>query len=138
MDKKDVLEFLNKNPVVYLATCDGKKPRVRGMLLYRADENGIVFHTGTSKDLHRQLVSNPDVEICGFSQADNKQVRVSGKAECVEDAALKKEIVEKRPFMKPWLKQYGPDILAVWRIKSWQACVWTMATNFSPKEFIRS
>ncbi|KAF5417785.1 MAG: hypothetical protein C5S49_02810 [Candidatus Methanogaster sp.] len=48
------------------------------MLMYRADENGILFHTVSFKDLYKPMQKNPNVELC-FSSADSsKQVRVSG------------------------------------------------------------
>ncbi len=137
MTKTEVLEFLNKNPVVYLATCEGKKPHVRGMLMYKADENGIIFHTGKTKDLHKQLEKNPEAEICSFSQQENKQLRISGKMEEIRDEYLKKEIVEARPFLKPWIEKLGLDILGVWKLKNGKATIWTMETNFAPKTYIQ-
>ena len=40
MTREQILEFLNANPVCHLATCEGKQPRVRGMMMYRADATG--------------------------------------------------------------------------------------------------
>lgn len=50
MNKEQIIEFINKNRTCYLATCEGKQPRVRGMLTYKADKDGIVFHAGRSND----------------------------------------------------------------------------------------
>jgi pyridoxamine 5'-phosphate oxidase len=139
MNRQQIFEFLNTNPVFHLATVEGGRPHVRGMLMYRADENGILFHTGTNKDLHKQLSANPHVEM-SFNNGkfeDLVQVRVSGSAELVEDLALKKEIVQTRDFMKPWVEQWGYDFLAVYRLKNGQATVWTLNTNFEPKEFVK-
>ncbi len=138
MNKSEIFEFLNANPAFHLATVEGDKPHVRGILLYRADENGIIFHTGKMKDLHRQLTENPNVEMC-FNNGNFEnliQIRVSGKVEPVEDIELKKEIVQKRDFLKPWVEQAGYEPLAVYRIKKGMATIWTMKTNFSPKEFV--
>ena len=81
MNKKEVLEFVSDNPVFHLATIEGDKPRVRGMLLYRADEEEIIFHTGKMKDLHKQLTENPQVEM-SFNNGSSEnliQVRISGQ-----------------------------------------------------------
>jgi uncharacterized pyridoxamine 5'-phosphate oxidase family protein len=64
------------------------------------------------------------------------QVRISGSVELVEDINLKKEIVQAREFMKPWVEQWGYDFWAVYRMKNGRAAVWTMGTNFAPKTFI--
>ncbi|MCL5024140.1 MAG: pyridoxamine 5'-phosphate oxidase family protein [Nitrospirae bacterium] len=138
MNKSELFEFLNANPIFHLATVEGNKPRVRGMMMYRADENGILFHTGKGKDLHRQLSANPQVEMC-FNNGkfeDLIQIRVSGRVELVEDLNLKKEIVEKRAFLKPWVEQMGYEPLAVYRMKNGVAALWTMKTNFAPKEYV--
>jgi uncharacterized pyridoxamine 5'-phosphate oxidase family protein len=138
MNKNEIFGFLNNNPVFHLATVEGNKPHVRGLLLYRADESGLLFHTGKMKDLYRQLTANPHVEMC-FSNGnfqDLIQIRVSGAVELVEDMEVKKEIVQKREFLKPWVERDGYGTLAVYRMRKGAATIWTMKTNFAPKEFI--
>jgi pyridoxamine 5'-phosphate oxidase len=134
----EIFDFLNAYPVFHLATVEGNRPHVRGMLMYRADEQGIIFHTGKVKDLHRQLTENPHVEMC-FNNGnfeDLVQIRIGGAVELVEDLGLKKEIVQKRDFLKPWVDKWGYEPLAVYRLKKGIATVWTMKTNFEPKEFV--
>ncbi len=133
MTHEQILEFLNANPVCHLATCEGQQPRVRGMMMYRADSTGLIFHTGNYKALARQLAANKQVEVCFNSQ--DTQVRVAGVAEIVEDLGLKKEIVAARPFLKPWVEERGYDLLVVFRVTQCQAAVWTMAMNFEPTEY---
>ena len=136
MTRQELFAFMTSNPTFFLATVEGGKPHVRGLLLYRADVNGIIFHTGKMKDLHRQLTNNPFVEMCFTNNNfDNLiQVRVTGIAQLVEDINLKKEIVSKREFLKPWVEQAGYDPLAVYRIVHGVAVTWTFAANLSPKE----
>ena len=133
MTREQILEFVNANPVCHLATCEGKQPRVRGMMMYRADAAGLIFHTGNYKSLARQLAANQRVEVCFNSQ--DTQVRVAGVAEIVEDADLKEEIVAARPFLKPWIEQHGYELLVVFRVTQCQAAMWTMATNFEPTRY---
>ncbi len=139
MNRKEIFEFLNANPVFHLGTIDGGRPRVRGMLMYGAAENGIVFHTGKMRDLHKQLAQNPEVEM-SFNNGSNEnliQIRVSGTVELVEDLELKKEIVQKREFLMPLVEQMGYDFLAVYRLKNGTASIWTMKTNLAPKELVK-
>jgi pyridoxamine 5'-phosphate oxidase len=136
MNRSAILEFVNRNPVFFLATTDGRAPHVRGMMVYRADEGGIVFTTGKYKDLHRQLAANPMVEICFWSREENRQVRISGNVELVDDPELKKQIVEKYTFLKPWVEKEGYAALAPYRLRHGRATVWTMEANFAPKTFV--
>ncbi len=137
MNKQEILEFIRKNPACSLATCDGNQPRVRGMLTYRADETGILFHTGRPKDLYKELVANPNVEVCYIEVGTSTQVRVTGRVTILEDLDLKKQIVKDRPFLKPVAEQFGYESLVVLRLAPEEAVVWTFATNFEPKQRIK-
>ncbi len=138
MTKDQVLKLINSNLSCHLATLDeNNQPRVRGMLAYRADDEGIIFHTGSSKDLFKQVRDNPLVEACFYDRDSQTQVRVSGKASVVYDDDLKREIVTMRPFLKPWVEELGLDVIAVFRITECVASIWTFETNFAPKEYIK-
>jgi pyridoxamine 5'-phosphate oxidase len=136
MTKSEILALINANPACHLATIEGDVPHVRGILLYSADENGLVFHTGNTKDLYRQLSRNPKVEFCFNDYQKGIQVRVSGSVKLEEDMALKKEIVAKRDFLRPWVEQQGWDMLVVYRLRKGRATTWTMQTNFDPKTYV--
>ena len=111
MDKKEILAFITANPVGFLATAEGNKPHVRAMGTYQADENGIIFSMQSAKDVYKQLVKNPEIEVCYW--ANNIQIRVNGKVQPITDMALKKEIVEKRPFYKPGVEKEGWDYVGL-------------------------
>lgn len=136
MQKEQLYELMNDNPTFFLATVEAGKPRVRGMLLYKADESGIVFHTGTMKDLYRQVLADPSAELCFVDVQSGRQLRVSGTLEVLADRALKEEIFNhpSREFLRTW-KDSGEmedcyDTLAVLRLKNGKAKTWSMETNF--------
>jgi pyridoxamine 5'-phosphate oxidase len=135
MNKKHIFKFLNKNPSFALATSDGIIPHVRTLMLHKADETGIYFMVGKFKDVYRQLSLNPSVELCFHK--DNFQVRISGTVEKLDkDLDLKKEILEARPFMKPWIDQVGFKYMAVFRVKNGVATTWSLETEIQPKDSI--
>jgi pyridoxamine 5'-phosphate oxidase len=119
-----------------LATADKDQPHVRGMLMYRADEAGILFHTGDFKSLWHQLQDNPKVEICFNDLKKGVQVRIMGKAQAVEDQGLKEEIVAARPFLGPWVEERGYAMFKVFRVTECRAAVWTMQTNFEATKLV--
>jgi pyridoxamine 5'-phosphate oxidase len=136
MTKEEILKFLNENPSFSLATCDGSIPHVRILMLHKADETGIYFMVGKFKDVYRQLSLNPSVELCFHK--DNFQVRISGKVEKLDkDPDLKKEILEARPFLKPWIEQVGFKYMAVFRVKEGIATTWSLETELQPKSIIQ-
>ncbi|MHC4575373.1 MAG: pyridoxamine 5'-phosphate oxidase family protein [Planctomycetota bacterium] len=137
MRKQEIFEFIRKNPVFSLATAEENKPHVRHMMLYRADENGIIFNTGENKDVHRQLQANPQVEMCFCCPEENRQVRIEGTVETLEDLELKKRVVADYPFLKEWVDREGYEVLIVYCLKNGKAATWTMETNFKPKQYVQ-
>ena len=136
MTNEQILLFLNENPSFSLATSDGTVPHVRILMLHKADETGIYFMVGKFKDVYRQLSLNPSVELC--FHRDNFQIRISGKVEKLDkDLDLKKEILEARPFMKPWIEQMGFKYMAVFRVTNGVATTWSLETEMQPKDLIR-
>lgn len=134
MMKEEMFQLMNANPVFHLATMDGDQPRVRGMLLFRADEDGIIFHTASTKDVFTQISNNPKAELC--FQGQGSQIRVAGTLELVKDEKLKEEIYShpSRAFLQAW-KENGIDgLLQIFILKNGTAVEWTMATNFEPKD----
>lgn len=137
MTKEEIFEFVTKNPVFSLATIDGSQPRVRMMMLYKADADGIIFCTGRDKAVCQQLRSNPAVELCFYNAEQGLQVRIEGAVEMLDDLELKKKVVEAFPFLKPWVESEGYEVMVICRIQNAKATTWTMETNFDPKEYIQ-
>jgi uncharacterized pyridoxamine 5'-phosphate oxidase family protein len=137
MTKEEVLEFASKNRSCSLATVEGNLPRVRMIMLYRVDENGIIFCTGRQKALHAQLQANPAVELCLHNVEEGRQMRIEGTVEMLDDLELKKQVVEDFSFLKPWIDKEGYEVLICYRLKNAKATTWTMETNFEPKTYIQ-
>ena len=143
MTKEQLFELMNSNLGFHLATVENGEPRVRGMMLYKADETGIVFHTGGFKDVYKQIIANPNVQMCFNDMAKGIQVRVRGRLEEVMDTDLKDEISNHptRAFLKK-LRENSPleefyNSIRVFRMKNGIANVWTFNTNFAPKKDIQ-
>jgi len=124
MDKKEILEFITKNPIAYVATVDGNKPHVRALGTYRADENGIIFSMQSDKDVYKQVMDNHETEICYYN--DGIQIRLTGQMEPVADMDLKKEIAEARPFLKPGVEKNGWDYVGVFKVVNAKASMLDM------------
>lgn len=133
MTEKVMYGLMNANPGFHLATMDGDQPRVRGMFLFRADENGIIFHTASTKDVFAQIQKNPKVEMCFFGEGT--QIRITGVLELVHDDELKEEIFNhpSRKFLQAWKEKGIDHLLQIFRMKNCEAVTWTMETNFAEK-----
>ena len=141
MDCQDCIKFANENPVCYIATTYGAQPRVCGFLMWFADEDAFYFHTGVTKDVCKQLDSNPKVEVCFYAPGDPqtaKMMRVTGDVEFIEDITLKTRLLEERPFLKAIAKG-GPEdpLLVLFRVYNGEAHFWSMEDNMRESEIER-
>lgn len=141
MEKQEVIEFIKNNPVFYLATIKDNTPKVRGMLLYSVDNEGIIFHTYIKKNIYKEIMANNLAEAC-FNCNKKGQVRVSGKVIEIKDKNLKDEILNHptRGFLRDWNnKGYINDFyneLIVFKLKFEEVTLWTLDTNFQECEKI--
>lgn len=74
-------KFLKDAETYYLATADGDQPRVRPFGTANVYEGRLYIQTGKVKDVSRQILANPKVEICAFN--GNEWIRIAGSL--VED-----------------------------------------------------
>ncbi|MDR1496154.1 MAG: pyridoxamine 5'-phosphate oxidase family protein [Clostridiales Family XIII bacterium] len=74
---QEVYEFLKKCNVYYLATVDGGKPRVRPFGTYHLYGGRLYIQTGKSKDVSKQLLANPNVEISAFDGESGAWIRIA-------------------------------------------------------------
>jgi pyridoxamine 5'-phosphate oxidase len=140
MDKQfaDVLLFANQNPSSWLSTCEGDQPRVRGMLMWYADETGFYYHTAKAKKLYAQIEKNPKVEaafIRNANQPDFEMLRVTGKAEIVDDEELKKRLKKERAWLWSNIEDSKVDSeVVIFRIVRGEAYIWNMSWNVRESE----
>lgn len=72
-----VYEFLKKAETYYLATVEGDQPRVRPFGTVHIFENKLYIQTGKSKNVSKQIATNPKVELCAV--LNDEWMRVCGK-----------------------------------------------------------
>ncbi len=138
MEQQEVFRIMNENPSFHLATCVDGEPYCRGMLLYKADEKEIIFHTGKFKNLFSQINKNNKAELCFVDFKNFIQVRVRGELQMDESIDLKNEIVNHptRDFLKSYV-QIDPELegFAVFKVKNPRYYLWTMEKNLNPTEY---
>lgn len=93
-----VYDFLKNAGTYYLATVEGDQPRVRPFGTVNIFEGKLYIQTGKVKDVSKQIVENPKVEICAFN--GEKWLRIAG--ELVEDDRLeaKKSMLDSYPELR--------------------------------------
>jgi uncharacterized pyridoxamine 5'-phosphate oxidase family protein len=128
---REIIDYANRNPACSLASCDGDQPRVRGLLLWFADEKGFHFHTGSTKSLPGQLARNPKVEIAFFEPAKDggRMMRVTGRARILDAAAHAGRLLAERPWVGELKKNLPGSELVVFAVDQGEVHEWNMAVN---------
>lgn len=99
-----VYQFIDDVHSYCLATIDGDQARVRVFgtsLLY---DGKLYIQTGKSKDVSKQILANPKVEICAWN--GSKWLRVSGELVNDDSKDVKIAMLEKSPNLK---RMYSAD-----------------------------
>lgn len=100
---KRVVEFLEANPVQYLATVgrDGKA-KVRPFMFLFEQEGKLWFCTNNQKDVYKDMQANPEIEVC-VSDPTYAWIRIHGAAVFENNTAVKEGAMD-NPIVK---EQYG-------------------------------
>jgi uncharacterized pyridoxamine 5'-phosphate oxidase family protein len=91
-------EFLKANPVFHLATVDGDKARVRPFGFIMVRNKALYFCTNKTKDVFKQLVKNPDIEISAMG-SENTWLRVRGRIAVDESYEAKAQAFKEGPML---------------------------------------
>lgn len=100
---KKVVEFLQANPVQYLATAgrDGKA-KCRPFMFSLEKDGKLWFCTNSTKEVYKDMQENPNIEI-SVSSPSYAWIRLHGKAVFENNMAVKEACME-NPIVKG---QYG-------------------------------
>ena len=93
-----VCDFLKTAGTYYLATDEAGQPRVRPFGTAHIFEGKLYIQTGLKKDVAKQMLANPKVEICAFK--DGKWIRVAGEAVLDERLEAQESMLEAYPSLK--------------------------------------
>ena len=91
-------QFLKEAGVYYLATVEGKQPRVRPFGTAEIFEGKLYIQTGKKKNVYRQLLKNPLVEVCAFK--DGRWIRITGELVPDDRVEAKKDMLDKNKSLR--------------------------------------
>lgn len=118
---EEVLQFLKDAGVWYLATDEDGQPHVRPFGSQMIYNGKLYFQTGLKKDVGKQLLKNPKIEISGMNKK-GQWIRL--KAEAVHDPSIEAQqaMLDLMPSLK---KSYtaGDGNTAVFYLKNAKATI---------------
>ena len=102
-EMKQVHDFLKAVGTYYIATVDGEQARVRPFGTIHEFEGKLYFQTGLVKDCCKQMLANPNIEICACKGPE--WIRVAGKAIYDERIEPQKSLLDDYPMLQA---RYAP------------------------------
>ena len=103
--KKEVWSQFDKMTCIFLATCDGRKPRVRPVTMLNVKRK-LWVTTGTKDAKTRQLKKNRNIEFSLMVEKHKYQgsIRCAGQVKLVKDMKTKRMLAKSVPFFKQFWK----------------------------------
>lgn len=130
---KKVIEFLQANPVQYLATVgrDGKA-KCRPFMFCTEKEGKLWFCTNNQKDVYKDMKANPEIEV-SISNPEFAWLRLHGKA-VFEDNRSVKEACMENPIVKGQYQTADNPIFEVFYLENAHGTISDFSGN-PPYEF---
>ena len=95
---EEVYEFLKKCGTYYLATVEGDQPRVRAFGTIDLFEGKLYIQTGKVKEVSKQIMANPKIEICAFD--GSRWLRLTARALEDDRYEARKHMLDAYPSLK--------------------------------------
>lgn len=96
---QEAVKFLKENVNGFLATVEGTKPKVRPFQFMLEDNGKLFFCTSNTKDVCKQLKTNPYVEFSSVTPAF-AWIRLNGEVKFSNDVRIKEQILENNGLVK--------------------------------------
>ena len=130
---QEVIQFLNENPVQYLATVgrDGKA-KCRPFMFAGEKDGKLWFCTNNMKEVYQDMLMNPNVELSVASPA-YAWIRLNGKA-VFEDNRGVKEMCLENPIVKGQYQTPDNPIFVVFYLADAHAVIADFSGN-PPQEY---
>lgn len=130
---QEVIQFLNENPVQYLATIgrDGKA-KCRPFMFAGEKDGKLWFCTKNTKEVYQDMLTNPNVELSAASPA-YAWIRLNGKV-VFEDNRVVKEMCLENPIVKGQYQTPDNPIFVVFYLADAHAVIADFSGN-PPQEY---
>jgi general stress protein 26 len=100
----------------YLATIDGDQPRLRPVSPVRTERFTVYVANLRSYHKTQEIAANPKVELC-YLDDKHDQVRITGVADVVTDAATLQSIWDENPLLRQYLGRIDNPEFILYRIR---------------------
>ena len=130
----EVLNFLTKNPICYLATVDkAGNPKVRPFQFMLEDGGKFYFCTSNQKDVYKQIKNKPTVEFSIMSK-EMAWIRLKGNVVFSDNINLKTKIIDNSDLVRSIYQKPDNPIFEIFYLDNAEATIADFSGN-PPKTY---
>lgn len=124
MKLETVIDYFKSQPLMYLATVDGKQPKVRPMaLIYHKDTCWFVSIAGRKKIKEIETNDNVEFAINPQDRDDLSTIRGSGKAILIDNQEIRQDLANAIPWFDGYWKSAEDSRFFLYKIDLEQVSV---------------
>ena len=105
-----ISDFLKETGIFFLATADGDQPKLRPLGAFLEVDGKIIFGVGGFKDVYKQMVKNPLVEIAAC-KPDGHWLRYTGRAVFETDSKYAEQMIKSFHLDSIYNEQTGNKLM---------------------------
>ena len=109
-DMSKISDFLKETGIFFLATADGDQPKLRPLGAFLEVDGKIIFGVGGFKDVYKQMVKNPLVEIAAC-KPDGHWLRYTGRAVFETDSKYAEQMIKSFHLDSIYNEQTGNKLM---------------------------
>jgi uncharacterized pyridoxamine 5'-phosphate oxidase family protein len=110
-------DYLNEAGVFFLATENGKQPKIRPLGAHLEMDGKVLFGVGDFKEVYRQMQENPQVEIVACKQ-NGHWMRYTGTAVFETDYKYAEAMLDAAPNLRSIYNEETGHKMAVFHIEN--------------------
>lgn len=115
-------DFLTEAGIFYLATEDGDQPKLRPISGHFEEDGKVIFGVGTFKNVYKQMVKNPKVEIVALNKKAH-WLRYTGTAVFETDPKYAEHALEHNPMLKRIYNEETGNKLGMFHLENATAAI---------------
>ncbi len=117
MIPQEFISFFKENPICAFATTDNNKPSVRPVQLMFEDQGKLYFCTANTKNMYKQIMANPNIELATSSKDYVTTLRISSKVTFSNDLSIKQKVIKENALVRSIYKTPENPVFEIFYIE---------------------
>ncbi|SFD32211.1 pyridoxamine 5'-phosphate oxidase family protein [Clostridium uliginosum] len=118
-------DFLKSCGVFFVTTINGEVPASRPFGAVMEYEGNLYISTGNTKDVYKQLVQNPNIQIVALKKETREWIRINGKAIETNDLKEKMTMLKECPILSKRFNSATCEYFALFKITNMESYLCT-------------